>query len=90
MRTNIQENRSIFNKIRHIQSIGNKPISIPTKLTITDHIGNVVMCPLRSYWYYSTSSNDDKMEKRTTLSATFLLSSLPSDTKILRPRIYLG
>ena len=87
-RTNLQENRSIFNQIRHIQEIGETLISLPTKPSTPYHIGYVVNIPLRFDWYYSIFFNDEKMEKSTTSSAPFLLSSLSSDTKIIRPMIY--
>ena len=51
VRTNIQENRSILNQIRHIYTIGNKLISITTKPPTPDHIGNVIKTPLRYDWY---------------------------------------
>ena len=51
--TNLQVNRCIFNKIRHIQTIGNKLISLPKKLPTPDHIGDVVKISLRSDWYDS-------------------------------------
>ena len=44
--TNIQENRSIFNQIRQIQEIGEKLISLPTKPSAPDHIGDVFNIPL--------------------------------------------
>ena len=77
----------------HIQSnqthIDNweKLISIPTKPPTPDHIGDVVKRPLISEWYDSIFSNNEKMETSTTFSAPFLSSSLPPDTKILRPII---
>ena len=37
IRTNLQENRCIFNQIIHIQEIGNKVISLPTKPPTPDH-----------------------------------------------------
>ena len=40
LRKNFQRNRSIFNHIRHIQSMGNTVIILPTKPTTQDHIGN--------------------------------------------------
>ena len=85
---NLQENRSTFNQIRHIEETGNKLISPPIKSPTPDHIGDVVKIPLISDWYDSTFSNDEKMGKSTTFSAPFLRSSLPPDTKILQPRIY--
>ena len=54
--TNLQENRRIFNKIRHITAIGNKLISLPTKPPIQDHIGYVFKIPLISEWYDSIFS----------------------------------
>ena len=71
MRENIQENRSIFNQIRHIQTIGNKLISLPANPPIPDHIGDVVKSPLHDEWYDSIFTNCDKMEKFTTFSAMF-------------------
>ena len=47
----------------------------------------MVKTPIRYDWCYSIFSNYDQMEKSTTFSAPFLCSSLPPDTKILRPRI---
>ena len=35
IRTNIQENICVFNKIRHIQAVGNKLISLPKKTSNT-------------------------------------------------------
>ena len=40
--TNLQENRSIFNQISHIQAVGNKLISLRTNPPTLDHIGDVV------------------------------------------------
>ena len=37
----------IFNKLRHIQEIGNKLIIIPTRHTTPDHIGDVVNSYIR-------------------------------------------
>ena len=88
IRTNIQVNRCILIQIIHIQEIGNKLISIPTKPSTPDHIGDVVKIPLRSEWCDSIFSNYEKVERSTTFSAPFLRSSLPPETKILRPRIY--
>ena len=86
----IQEKRYIFNQIRHIQAIWNKLINLPGKTPTPDHIGDVVKSTLRYNCLDSIFSNDEKMEKSTTFSAPFLHSSLPSDTKIIRPRIFLG
>ena len=86
--TNIQENSSILNQIRHIQAIGNKLISIPKKSPEPDHIEDVVDSPIRSECYDSIFSNYEKMATYTTFSAPFLSSLLPPDTNILRPRIY--
>ena len=47
VQTNLQENISIFNKIRHIQAIGNRKIRFSEKLLTPDHIGDVVMSPPR-------------------------------------------
>ena len=80
--------KSIFNKIRHIQSIRGKLIILPTKPPTPDHIGYLVKSPLRGECYYSIFSNYEKMEESITFSAPFLRSSLPQDTKLLHPRIY--
>ena len=53
IRTHIQENICIFNQIRHIQDIGNKLISHPTKTLTPGHIGDVVKIPIRSERYDS-------------------------------------
>ena len=45
VRTNIQENRSIFNQIRHIQAIRNKLTTLPTKPPVPDHISDVHKSP---------------------------------------------
>ena len=37
----------------NIQAIGNKVISLPTKTSTQDHIGDVVNSPLRYEWYDS-------------------------------------
>ena len=50
-RTNIQENRYIFNQIRHIQAIFNKLMSLHTKPPTPDRIGYLVKIPLQSDWY---------------------------------------
>ena len=88
VRTTIQENIYIFNKIRHIQALGEKIISLPMKPPSPDHIGFIVKSPLRSEWYDSIFTYYEKMEKSTTFSAPFLCSLLPPDTKILHSRIY--
>ena len=44
----LQVIRSIFNRIKHIQSVGNKMISIPTKIPTPDHIDNVIKITLKS------------------------------------------
>ena len=87
IRTNLQENRCIFNPIRHIQAIGKNIISLPTKPPTPDHIVYVVNIPLVSEWYDSIFSNCEIMATSTTFSAPFLRSLLPPDTKITRPRI---
>ena len=46
IRTNLQENRCIFNQIRHIKAIGNKLISLPKKPPTLDNIIDVVKSPL--------------------------------------------
>ena len=51
VRTNLQENRCIFNQIRYIQFIGNKLISRPKKSPTPDHIGDLVKIPLRYKFY---------------------------------------
>ena len=68
---------------------GNKN-SQPKKLQTSYHIDDIVKIPLRSDWYDSTFSNDERMEKSTTFSAPFISSSLRPDTNILCPRIYFG
>ena len=52
-RTNLQQNISILNQIRHIQYIGNKLISLTSKTTVTYHIGDIGNIPLVSDWYDS-------------------------------------
>ena len=88
IRTNLQQNRYIFNQIRHIKAIWNKLISLPTTPATPDHIGDVVKTPLRYEWCDSIFSNHEKMSTSTTFSAPFLLSSLPPETNIFRSRIY--
>ena len=83
-----QENRFILNQIRHIQSIGNKLISLTTKYSKPDNIGDIVMSTLISDWHDSFFSNYEKMAKSTICGALFLRSLLPPSTKIPRPRIY--
>ena len=68
VRTNLQGNISIFNQISHIQAIGNKIISLPTKPLTPYNIGDVVKYPVQYDWYDSIFSNYDKMEKTTTHS----------------------
>ena len=46
IRTNHQENRYIFNQIKHIQDIGEKLISLPKKSLTPDYIEDVVKMPL--------------------------------------------
>ena len=46
---NLQE-KSIFNKIRHIQAIGRKLISFPTKCPTPYHIGDIVKMTLKYDW----------------------------------------
>ena len=53
VRKNIQENRYIFNQIRHIQAIGGKLVSLPAKPPTSDHIGGVIKSPLQYDWYVS-------------------------------------
>ena len=74
-------------KSTHIQTIGNKIIILPTTLPTPYHIGDVVNSPLIYECLDSIFSYYDNMEKSTTFSALFILSSLPPDTKILHPRI---
>ena len=52
----------MFNKITHIQAIGNKLISLPKKPPTQDHIGDVVKVPLIYEWYDSIFSNYDKWQ----------------------------
>ena len=87
IRTNLQQNRYIFNQIRHIKAIWNKLISLPTTPATPDHIGDVVKIPLRYEWCDSIFSNYEKISTSTTFSAPCLISSLPPYTKILRSRI---
>ena len=70
-----------------LQSIENKTTIINTKPPTPDHIGDVFKSPLRSEWYDSIFSNYEKMATSTTSSAPFLSSLLPSNTKILTPKI---
>ena len=70
--------------------MGNTPIIITMKPQALDNIGYVVKSLLRSECYESTLAKYDKMEKFTTFSSPFLRSSLPPETKKLRPRISLG
>ena len=51
VRTNLQENRCIFNQIGHIQAIGEKMISLSKKPATPYHIGYSVKSPIRYYWY---------------------------------------
>ena len=48
IRTNLQENRCIFNQIRHIQDMGKKLLNLPKKHPTLYHIGYVVNTPIRS------------------------------------------
>ena len=50
VRTNIQENRYIFNQTRKIQAIQNTLIIFPTKPTTAYYIGKVVRSTLISDW----------------------------------------
>ena len=61
VRTDLQLNRSIFDQLRHIQGIGNKLISLHTKLPTPYNIGDVVNSPLISYWYDSIFANYEKI-----------------------------
>ena len=83
----IQEKRSIFNQIRHIQAIWNKLINLPGKTPTPDHIGDIVKSPIGYNWYDSIFANNEKMLKSNTFSAPFIRSSLPPDTKIIHLRI---
>ena len=58
VRTNIQENRCIFNQIRHIQVIGKIIISIPKKPPKPYRIGDVINTPLKYDWHDSIFSNN--------------------------------
>ena len=73
--------------IRYIQAISDKIISLPTRTSTPDNIGDVVNIPLRSEWYNSIFSNYEKMATPKTSSAPFLCSSLPPDKIIIRTRI---
>ena len=77
----------MFNKIRNIHVIGNKLISLTFYNPAPDNIVDVFKSLLISDWYDPMFSNYEKMAKSTTFSAPFLCSSLPPDTKILRPGI---
>ena len=72
--TNIQEKRCILNQIRHVHTIVNKLIGLPTKTPTPDHIGDVVNILLRYEWYNSIFSNYEKMVTFTTFSEPFLRS----------------
>ena len=63
-------------------------ISLTTKPLTAYNIGDEVKTPIRSDWYNSIFSKDEKMEKSTTFIASFLNYSLPPYTKTLYPRIY--
>ena len=83
--SNLQENRFIFNQIRHIQAIGNKVIIInPTQYYMVD----VVNIPLR-YECCDSILNYNKMATPTKFSAQSLCSLLPTNKKVLRLRISL-
>ena len=84
---NLWENRCIFNKIRHIQAIENKLISLNTKPPTPDHIGDLYKSPIISEWYDSIFPNYEEMATSTTFSAPFLHSLLSLNTKILIPGI---
>ena len=76
-----------FNTLKHIQAIGNKLISIPTKPPTPDHSCDALKVPLRSEWYEPIFENYEKMAKFSTLSATFKHSLLSPGAKVLRPRL---
>ena len=58
---NIQEDRCIFNQIRHRKENGNKLTILPTKPPTQYHIGDIINRSLRYEWYESCFSNDEKI-----------------------------
>ena len=90
LRTNHQENISIFIHITHIHAIGKKPIILSINPPTPDHIDDVLKSHLGEKWHDSIYGNYKKMEKSTTFSAPSKLSLLPLYTKILYPRISFG
>ena len=63
-------------------------ISLTTKPLTAYNIGDEVKTPIRSDWYNSIFSKDEKMEKSTTFIASFLNYSLPPYIQILHRTIY--
>ena len=64
-----------------------KLISLPKNPTTTDQIGGVVKIHPKDEWYDPVFANYENIPKYTTCSAPFGCSSLPPETKIIRPKI---
>ena len=58
--TNLQENKYIFNKIRHIQAIGNKLISLSKKYPTPDHIMGIFKSSIKYERHDSIFQNTRK------------------------------
>ena len=87
LRTNLQENRFIFNQIRQIKAISGKLTSLTTKPPTPDHIDDLVKSPLKAELCDSIFTNYEERERYTTSSAPFIRSLISPETKILPPRI---
>ena len=97
-RTNYEKNRALFHKIRFVLMddknpiilpvpIAKKVIMLPYKPSTPEHIGEMIKDPLRAEWTDSVFENYEKMWITGTFSKTFLRSTIPSDTKIICPRL---
>ena len=88
LRTNIEYNISIFNKIIHIQSIWNKLVSLNTKPSKSDNIGNVVQSAIRAEWCGLISANYEKNDKIHHIQCTISMLYTNTIQKIPRPSLY--
>ena len=94
-RTTIESYRSVFHQIKFIYDNPTTKSPIPTSNRIIQspicpstpaHIGQMIRSPFKAEWTDAIFENYDKMWTTGAWSKPFLRTTLPTDSKILRPR----
>ena len=62
-----------------MKGIGKNPIILIKNSPASDYVGDVLKNPFQAEWYHSIIANDEKMERYTVFSTSFIRSLLPPE-----------